>query len=428
MLACYLALALTHCFATRLRWGPDEPEHLTYISSLALKLELPAFSQDEAAQGRILSRQAQHPPLYYALAAPIYRLLAGAPEPLRLRGLRLLSVLLGFFTCLLTWRTARRLFPREQARSFLALALVAFLPMFLYLSAVVSNDPLLMLLFAAALNRLCALLLQGGGWRQHLLLGLLLGASLLTKQQAFALLPAALLAATLRRGEPLARRMGQMAVSIALALVIFAPWAARNLALRGTVFPHALREPALASLREAFPTAEQFPPALALFSRMLEKTSLHYWTQWTVVGKVLRSPDRPGRALLYHSYQVFAHGLAALAGLGLVLFLLDGARGRARLGREAVACVWVLLSAVIALFLGITHYAFFVDFRAVEAGRYLLAAVSAIALLFGAGFCHLFPAGLSRRTASACLSLLLFALALAQVILLGAYYANPAAT
>ena len=95
------------------------------------------------------------PPLYYALAAPIYGLTGGDPF-----SLRLFSVALGAGIVLLAYAIARRVFPARPALALGTAAFVAFLPQHLATVAQIGNDVLAELLYAAVLFVLVGWLTQ----------------------------------------------------------------------------------------------------------------------------------------------------------------------------------------------------------------------------------------------------------------------------
>jgi 4-amino-4-deoxy-L-arabinose transferase-like glycosyltransferase len=110
--------------------------------------------------------------------------------------IRLLSVGLGAMTVWLTWRIARQLWPGDIHVPLLAAMLVAFNPMFLFISASVNNDNLAAPLAAGAMLVLLRALHRGQTIRDGLWLGFLLGLGALTKLSVLALLPLVAVALT----------------------------------------------------------------------------------------------------------------------------------------------------------------------------------------------------------------------------------------
>jgi 4-amino-4-deoxy-L-arabinose transferase-like glycosyltransferase len=155
--------------------------------------------------------EAQQPPLYYWIAAVPERL--AGPWPLRSRVLliRLLSLLLASSVIPLAFLAAKTRL--GDAEATLCAALLAAAPGLAIDTARVANDSL-----AIALSSLILLVLlrKGPAW----LLGVVLGAALLTKAYLLSLIPAIV---WLRRRKAL--------VPVGIALVIGAWWYARNLAI-----------------------------------------------------------------------------------------------------------------------------------------------------------------------------------------------------
>jgi uncharacterized membrane protein YhaH (DUF805 family) len=173
----YLALALPYSLLTRAWEANDELDHATYIEYIVRQGALPRIS---ALNGH----ESHQPPLYYLLAAAWQKVLgipaftpSGVPNPdvaaesnagrrflellhnytpaqhqdaVYLHELRLLSVLLGLATVLLSYGCARLVFARAEAALSVGL-LVALLPKQLVVDSVVTNDTLVITLCALAL-------------------------------------------------------------------------------------------------------------------------------------------------------------------------------------------------------------------------------------------------------------------------------------
>ncbi len=268
ILAVYLALAALQSLATRLQWGPDEPAHIVYLRSLAMDGRLPALGHTDAdnvyAPGASRSHQAQHPPLYYLLAAPIWRAFAsrpddavayvdratGSPErfsvPGAVRPVRFLSVLLGAVTLIFAWATARTVFPDRPALCLAAVAFAAFTPMFTYVNSVINNDALLGVAFAATAWLWARIIRFGASWRDVIILGLVLGLGLNVKQTALGLVAISAIVLALAPSAPsLRRRMAWIAAAVGLAVALGGWWFVRNLALHGQLFVYPFFEPLL---------------------------------------------------------------------------------------------------------------------------------------------------------------------------------------
>ncbi len=171
----FVALGLIYNVTIPLFEAPDEQDHVEYANWLADGNGLPHLVTDRGEVGEIWQ-----PPLYYALigalVAPIDRVDLAAVAPLSgdwLAGLsrvahyhtsaeaypyrgaalavhvaRIASTVMGLITILATYAIARRLIPRHALP---AAALVALNPQFIFMSAAVNNDNLVITLCSVAL-------------------------------------------------------------------------------------------------------------------------------------------------------------------------------------------------------------------------------------------------------------------------------------
>ena len=222
ILAAFVTLSLVYSLTVPLFEGPDEIWHYAFADHLASGGRLPVF---DAAQPATFLRNGAHPPLYYALIAvliaPIdradfpaaYHFNLASPKitpgasgtspnllihtaredfPFRNTALaghlaRLVSIALGTLTVVGVFYVARRLL-RNERLALIATAFVAFVPQFLYGTALVNNDALAA---ASATWLLYALLrlLDDRRWRWAVASGALLGITLLSKIGMIVVLP-----------------------------------------------------------------------------------------------------------------------------------------------------------------------------------------------------------------------------------------------
>lgn len=249
----YLSLALASLFVIPLWEAPDEPAHYIRIRSEARMMglvdaaepnrwlfppgETPLAGhpgqtlQDREGfwkKGTVVSGYERHqPPGYYLLAAPLLGLAAGDAEPpfffnhqyelqsgpVFLHGadrdlpfrtarravllLRLLSVCFGACTVILVWQITGRLIPSGPGGASIALAaaaLTALLPQFVFITSVINNDALAVMLSALFFT----VLIRPPGTRplltpvRALVLTVILAAALLTEFSLVFLLPSTL--------------------------------------------------------------------------------------------------------------------------------------------------------------------------------------------------------------------------------------------
>ena len=385
----YLALEILFAAITPPWQAPDEPAHYNYVRYLAEQGSFPVLHMGDYPHAYLEEIKSRHfppdlsidpiryefhqPPLYYALAAPIYGLTGGDPF-----SLRLFSVALGAGIVLLAYAIARRVFP---ARSTLALgtaAFVAFLPQHLATVAQIGNDVLAELLYAAVLFVLVGWLTQPKNNNRHnkndkmnfLGLGLLLGLILITKTTAYiaVLLAGGVLIWRWRRERSGMRRILIEGLAVALpAALIALPWYVRDVAVYG--WPDFLGlqrhdQIVVGQLRAAdFVTQQGWP---AYWLRAVRDTFRSFWGQFGWMGVVL--DPRVYFALLLLSGVAFG---------GLILRLVD--RGRRRLSPTFFLLgVSVLLTWLV--------YAWYNTQFLQHQGRYLFTALIPIAIFFCLGW------------------------------------------
>jgi 4-amino-4-deoxy-L-arabinose transferase-like glycosyltransferase len=196
----YLTLGILYAVRTPDWQVPDEPAHYNYIRQLAEERRLPVLEMGDYDQdylGRLTSERFPselplntveyedwQPPLYYALATPIYLLFDGALLPLRL-----FSLLLGAGVVVLAYAVAATVFPGRFLLALGTAAFVAFVPQHVAMMAGVNNDSLTELLIGAALLLVLLWLREedrGGSGDVWLVgLGVVVGLGLVTKASFF---------------------------------------------------------------------------------------------------------------------------------------------------------------------------------------------------------------------------------------------------
>jgi hypothetical protein len=254
-IALYLVLAIVYGLVNPLFEAPDEHWHYFTAQAIADTGRLPVVT---AEPDPWLGQEAAQPPLYYVLGALIIAPVdtAGArvlvwPNPNAALGvgdasalanrnafvhgpweawpwqgyalaahlLRLFSTLLGAGTLVFLYASARLLWPDRPVRVLLAVALVAFLPQYLFLHSSASNDPLIVLLATAALYQVLHFWFDGGGRRSLVILGLTVGLAILSKTAGLLLLLFAAFAVWLEQ----ARRTGRLVAALRAALWVIVP-------------------------------------------------------------------------------------------------------------------------------------------------------------------------------------------------------------
>jgi 4-amino-4-deoxy-L-arabinose transferase-like glycosyltransferase len=236
-----LAVAVTvrihNAFAYKMLWGFDALYNWRYIKYLTHTWTLPAPDAGWATA---------HPPFFYYLCAAICRGFDHPDLAFNVIVLRLLSSAAGLLTVALAIVLVRRTDPENRRRALLAGGLVLFLPVHIYMSAMLTEEVLVTSLISLVVVGVC-LELAGAiqpraTLRYAALLGLIAGLAFLTKLTGVLVVAAAAGAYLVdgfrqRKLRPALRRAG---VLVAIAAVVGGWYYARNLIEYGYLYPHGL--------------------------------------------------------------------------------------------------------------------------------------------------------------------------------------------
>jgi hypothetical protein len=444
ILVLYLALGVAYSLVNPIFESPDEELNYANIRFLVEERRLPVLEPGEPSK-------AHHPPLYYVLGALLtswvpnenfeavaervnlywaYRLerpgvdnkslylhgsaLEGFPYRDVVLGVHLvrwLSLLMGAGTVLLVYETARELFHRRPTLAVTAAALVALNPMFLFISASVHDDALANLMAAGVLYVTTRVLVRGPTTRRAVVLGVLVGLTILTKLTCLPVVPTVGLALLWRpladRGRAGWREVFRLGgIVLAVVLLIGGWWLVRNQVLYGEPTSMAEQVDAWGGTRENAPD---------LLAAVRELGFLHdsFWGAFGY-GQI------PMPRWVYALTRLL--GLLALGGL-----LLFWARRRSRRvpWEHPPAVLLILLSAPLLAFL--VHFARMTMIDTADFGRYLFVALAALAPFYALGLSQWFVRpSRARLWATAGLAIALLALAVFALIgVLRLAYAPP---
>lgn len=428
----FAGLCLVYNVLTPLYEAPDEGDHVEYAAWLADGRGLPHLVDDRGEVGEIWQ-----PPLYYALIAAVIAPLdrAGldtiAPlsddwraglsrlahyhttaESFPFRGpaltvhvARLASTALGLITVLAAYGIARHLIPRH---ALAAAALVALNPQFIFMSAAVNNDNLVIVLCSVALWILAKLITDPPAARRaealwFVLLGLVWGLAGLAKLTGLTLgLPIGLTLLYLGRRERSWRPLllGGL-LSGGVMLLVCGWWFWRNWQLYGD--PLAWDE--MLAVTGVLVRPELLPwPDTLRYAAFLRQSF------WAVFGYGVTAPDS-----FYWTVTI----IMALALLGLAV-QLSRARARAITPRRFAFLILAIWSLTVFVFL--LRWMRVID--ATNQGRLLFPAIAALGVLAAAGLAAL--EGRRRWLSTAAVAVLgMWAAALPLLVLVPAY-AQPA--
>lgn len=232
IIAIFIGLGVMYSVVVPIFESPDEMSHYPVVAHLAQGGSLPV---QRGGQQTLWQQEGSQPPLYYALAAALTHWLDVSDLPqihrinpharvgiplahdnkniivhtdreafpwqgavLGVHLTRLFSLLLAVGTLLCTYALGRAVLPDQPLIALAALAFNAFIPMFMFISASVNNDNLVIFLSSLTLVLLVRLIQRGPTTRLLLLIGGVIGLACLSKLGALGLIPLAGLALALR--------------------------------------------------------------------------------------------------------------------------------------------------------------------------------------------------------------------------------------
>jgi uncharacterized membrane protein len=410
IIAVYLAVGILYAVNTPPWQSPDEPAHYNYIKYLAENYRFPVLQMgdyphyylEEIKAKRFppempiepLRYEFHQPPLYYVLAAVVYKLFAGKLLPLRL-----LSVLLGCCLLWVAYHIVKEIFPRDETLALGTTAFVAFVPMHIAMTAAVNNDTLAELILAVILWMLVRYVktsppgLGGTEGGRFVGLGILMGLGLLTKITTLVAIPLALVAVLVREGrleqsppspapslpgrgnalraERLRRYLLLATCFLLPALLLALPWFVRNASVYGGLDIWGLQKHDAIVIGQTR-TVEWLAQlgAAGLAKAFILTTFRSFWAQFGWMGILVDQ----------RIYLILAL-LCAVVGLGLVLFATNYTNFTNLSSPQKMSLGLLALSAFFTLLSYLWYNLTFVQHQ----GRYLFPALVPIGLAFALG-------------------------------------------
>ena len=378
------------------RWqAPDEPAHFNYIRRVAVggccpRIEPGDWQSDYLAQlttakfapahlDRLETIQYEdhHPPLYYLVASLIYKLSAGD-----IIALRLFSVAMGAAVVCLSFVVCRRVVPEQPQIALGAMALVAFTPQHLSMTASVNNDALAEVLVALALLGLMRLLKSETVplWQ----LGLIVGLALLTKTTIYFLaliVPLGIWLKWRRDGSSTQALIRSVAVFALVAGLMGGLWWLRNIAVYG--FPDFLGLGAHDAVVADQPRTADYIAQHGFATYLTQMISTVFKSFWGQFGWMALPLDSVAGGWVYRLFALLllAGGAGALLG-ARSRSLAEEETTQTRQGRDIAV---ILLTTLLLVVLQIAYYN--IEFQQWQ-GRYLFPALIpiAISLVYGVDY------------------------------------------
>ncbi len=390
IVAVYCALGFAYAVETPKWQAPDEPAHYNYVVYLAENCRFPVLQMGDYPHEYLAEIKAakfppemsiepiryeyHQPPLYYFVAAAIYRIATPLGFEIQFLALRLLSVLLGAMFLVVAYSTVREIFPENPFLALTATAVIATVPMFIAVSAAINNDTLSDLILALVIWLGVREIRAGLSRRQVLVLGLLVALALLTKTTIYVPVMLSVPVAFIVRGRKwgwnsFVQRLGAV---YGLGLVLSSWWFIRNALTYGglDLFGWNRHD----SIVVGQPTTAQWIADQGLARTVQDFFTVSFrsfWAQFGWMGVLIDS----------RLYALLGIVSAAVA-LGFVLWLWRIARNRALL---ASFQRWALLLLLLVLLVvAMAHVSYNVKFVQHQ-GRYLFPALVPIGLAFALG-------------------------------------------
>ena len=404
ILAAFFALGMTYSIITPIFEAPDELQHYARTKRLA---EAIGLIQLDPTVSRLANQERYQQPLYHLMGAlatfwddasdmskllwfnphadigvakedgNVNLLIHTSAESFPYRGtslgvhaLRLLSVLMGTGTVLITYLIALEIFPQRQHLALGAAAINAFIPQFLFISGAVNNDNLVTILSSIALWLLIPLVETPISIRRSILIGVVIGLATLTKVNSLGLLPLAVLVIAISSYRQRSFKLFISRVALVLAIVaLLSGWKfVRNWQLYGDPTALQMFLNTLAP-RHPQPTLRQFMAEWGDYAQSL----------WGLFGLGNVSLGVPASHIL--------NTVALLGALGTLIFLVRAwRRGQAHAGDWIK--VLILLAWLVILFGSLMTWVIRI---ATSIGRFLFPAISSISILLFLGLSQFAP-------------------------------------
>ena len=422
LLVIFCGLAIIYGVTVPLWEAPDEVGHFGYVLTLLRTHKLPLQQLNEPGE-------AHQPPLYYVLAAlpastanldgtaHLFRLnpeflwagqggkdinisLHGSIESFPFRGTALafhlvrgVSILMGMATVVLTLSIGWEVFRDWRAVGALGAALVALNSQFLFISSVVNNDNLLIVLATAAWWQLLRVLREPERVQLWIGVGILGALAILAKTSGVVIVFVAgivLLTCALKRQSLRLFAQGSLAIVLPVILVT-GWWFYRNQVLYGDPLGWTV-------YRQVFAVNLRHSPLQ--WCDLRDFFSVQFRSFWGVFGWM----NLPMPSWLYGAFRI----LCLLSLLGLGLFALRGQFSKlSRFQRKALILLGFIVLAQEAYMIGIITRCNASCYQ----GRYIFPIIAPLMIIMSLGLNSLLPKRLTVSLATG-ISLALMAVAL----------------
>ena len=389
----FFCIGLLYIYAAPHFEASDNEFHVGVIKWIVDTGELPVQTDEH---DYLYGHEANQPPLYYLTMAPIYSafdttdfsdyflrnplVLFGHPKRLGNRNfifyrqpyppdlagvslalyvIRLLTLGMAVATVAAVYQSARTIMPGHVGFAVLATSLVAFNPMFLFISTSISNDVMATALSSLAAWQMLVMLRHGFDSRRSLFLAILIAGAALAKLNGLVTLPVVGLAGVLTLFRTRDRR-GFIILGIAVSVVFLAAagwWFARNLSLYGELF-------GTKSMLDYYGRR-----SIALSRMLTEEFQSLRISYWGLFGKF---------SILTHDlYYHLTDALSLMSVGGLLVFLAKNRKNSFLLAVVSLLSVFLAIGSAILIWFSLQVSATY--------GRHLFPSIISISVLMAMG-------------------------------------------
>ncbi|MEO7716536.1 MAG: hypothetical protein ABIY70_10055 [Capsulimonas sp.] len=390
----YFIFGFTYSVIQPLGAAPDEPAHMQYIKFLVNEHRLPVWTPPQYAEG---GYETQHPLFAYAVESMPYALTGSLPENMRWQISRwFVLALAGTLLWMFARRLAKRLFPDEPLGEMSLVASICFVPLtFMYLGHL--NPDIWVLTISCAGFYLASRLYADADPPNWLpwAAGALAGIAALTKLNILPIVLVLLAAQWLRPGAPRAERLRGVGIIAGLDLVIGGWWYVRNAILYHSPLIHTATHMGTGLELAQRAGAHGGPPQGVFRTALwtLQNTYISTWFQpeWLPYGWAL----------------AFLAVSAILIVLAIVGYARRGQKPSASEAEDADETsaptnglrflAWAAVLTIAFVLIGQQSAFWTVDVELNMGGRYMLAALPAIAIAINLGVARM--GGAVRKSA-----------------------------
>jgi 4-amino-4-deoxy-L-arabinose transferase-like glycosyltransferase len=428
LIGLFVVLAFAYSVIVPLGEAPDEVSHWAYVQSLLAHSRLPA------PEGAVLG-EAHQPPLYYLIGALAtfwiprqdFQVIANPDfvlddpqtpnlllhtrreafpyhdDALAWHLVRLLSVALGLVTVWATSRLASEVFPSDPWIAFGATALIAFLPEFLFISAVVNNDNLIVMLSTLSVLQMFRMMQRPSRRCDAAVLGMLLGLAPLAKLSGLVvwLIAAAIFFFLAHKTSQWKDVVFDFTLCFGIATAIVAPWVIYNWQQYGDPFGWPLVL--------AVTPVRQTPMSFGDWIGIIQGLFTSFW-------------GRFGGALQLQMADAVYATLGAAGFLALLGWIGYAQDARKQKLAASVRAIFILFAAFWLLMLA-AYVRWTLTVLGTDQARQLFPGLPLLAIFLAAGLARLFTS--YKKVALAAWSGGLLALTLAALFYLHSIYAAP---